>query len=107
MFSESSAMKIAACGCSVIGSSSSTCDIFGKCPCKVGYSGKKCDQCQIGYTKDRSGACIGIYLCFFFLPIYITLKYVLTKHVIVTQMDQTVSLATQHGSATVKETSKD
>ena len=50
-------MKIAACGCSSIGSSSSTCDFSGKCPCKVGYTGKKCDQCQNGYSKDRSGAC--------------------------------------------------
>ena len=60
LFSESTAMKIAACGCSTIGSSSSACDVFGKCPCKVGHSGKKCDQCQTGYNKDRSGACIGI-----------------------------------------------
>ena len=61
-FSESSAMRIAACGCSIIGSSSLACDFSGKCPCKVGYTGEKCDQCQSGYSKDRSGACIGIYL---------------------------------------------
>ena len=60
-FSESSAMRIAACGCSIIGSSSLACDFSGKCPCKVGYTGEKCDQCQSGYSKDRSGACIGIY----------------------------------------------
>ena len=106
MFSESSAMKIAACGCSVIGSSSSTCDIFGKCPCKIGYSGKKCDQCQIGYTKDRSGACIGNYPCFKCYQHY-PKECFKTKHVIVTQMDQTVSLATLHASATAKKTSKD
>lgn len=38
------------CNCDPIGSKSTICDkLTGRCSCKIGYSGAKCNQCSIGY----------------------------------------------------------
>ena len=37
------------CGCNKLGSKNERCDHQGKCYCKIGFKGKKCDQCQNGY----------------------------------------------------------
>ena len=43
--------KFAVCQCSVTGSLGSECDPNGKCMCKDGYDGDKCDQCKNGFEK--------------------------------------------------------
>ena len=49
------------CDCFAIGTKKNTaCDINGKCSCKVGYVGDKCDSCDNGYFKLSNGVCEGM-----------------------------------------------
>ena len=50
------------CNCFAIGTKKNTaCDaINGKCSCKVGYVGDKCDTCDNGYFKLLNGVCEGM-----------------------------------------------
>ena len=49
------------CDCFAIGTKKNTaCDINGKCTCKVGYVGDKCDTCDSGYFKLSNGVCEGM-----------------------------------------------
>ena len=41
--------SISACGCSSIGSNSTTCSSGGVCSCKTKYGGMKCTDCKAGY----------------------------------------------------------
>ena len=44
---------ITACDCNPDGGTSLACDSAGRCiPCKSGYTGEKCQDCQIGYYKS-------------------------------------------------------
>ena len=45
-----------ACQCSLIGTKN--CDVKGRCTCTDGYQGTKCDECQVGFAKNSTGACI-------------------------------------------------
>lgn len=45
------------CNCSLIGSSSISCDSIGKCSCLANFAGKTCDQCSPGYYMYPE--CIG------------------------------------------------
>ena len=47
------------CACNAEGSTSSECDSFGKCDCKNGYAGEKCNSCSDGYFTVE-GKCLGI-----------------------------------------------
>lgn len=38
--------------------------VTGQCPCKLGYSGKRCSECQENYYSDPLGRCIRKY-CYF------------------------------------------
>jgi hypothetical protein len=41
-----------ACNCNLEGSTGELCNsISGKCQCKAGYMGLKCDECEIGYFR--------------------------------------------------------
>ena len=43
------------CNCDINGGLSFRCDFNGKCDCKTGYSGDKCDSCKPGfYDEDRT-----------------------------------------------------
>ncbi|CAH1980446.1 unnamed protein product [Acanthoscelides obtectus] len=47
-----------ACNCDQVGSVELECDIEGKCRCRVGYKGDKCDRCALGYDGyPRCEAC--------------------------------------------------
>ncbi|CAH2013089.1 unnamed protein product, partial [Acanthoscelides obtectus] len=47
-----------ACNCDQVGSVELECDIEGKCRCRVGYEGDKCDRCALGYDGyPRCEAC--------------------------------------------------
>ena len=54
------------CNCFAIGTKKNTaCDaINGKCSCKVGYVGDKCDTCDNGYFKLSNGFCEGLHFSF-------------------------------------------
>ena len=52
-----------ACQCSLFGTKN--CNAQGRCICADGYEGTKCDECQVGFAKNTTGACIGK---IFFVP---------------------------------------
>ena len=52
-----------ACNCDAGGSQHTACDDNGKCSCKAGYAGEKCDVCARGFYKKLDGfpyICSGI-----------------------------------------------
>ena len=52
-----------ACNCDTAGSSDAACDNNGRCSCRTGYVGGKCDVCARGLYKKWNGfryICSGI-----------------------------------------------
>ena len=52
-----------ACNCDTAGSQDSSCDNNGRCTCKAGYAGGKCNACASGFYKKWTGfqyICSGI-----------------------------------------------
>ncbi|XP_069837240.1 laminin subunit gamma-2 [Dendropsophus ebraccatus] len=47
----------ATCSCHDKGSLSSQCDIFGRCSCKPGVMGEKCNRCQPGFHSLTEAGC--------------------------------------------------
>lgn len=47
------------CNCNRIGSFSKNCNEKGKCKCKTGFIGDKCDLCVNGYYSDYTKSCKG------------------------------------------------
>ena len=48
-----------ACNCDTVGSQDSACHVYGRCICKNGYAGQKCDVCAHGlYKKGNGSQCI-------------------------------------------------
>ncbi|XP_013970599.2 laminin subunit gamma-1 [Canis lupus familiaris] len=45
------------CHCSPVGSLSTQCDSYGRCSCKPGVMGEKCDRCQPGYHSLTEAGC--------------------------------------------------
>ncbi|KAB0376750.1 hypothetical protein FD755_011194 [Muntiacus reevesi] len=45
------------CHCSPVGSLSTQCDSYGRCSCKPGVMGDKCDRCQPGYHSLTEAGC--------------------------------------------------
>lgn len=45
------------CNCNVVGSLSTQCDRNGRCSCKPGVMGEKCDRCQPGYHSLTEAGC--------------------------------------------------
>ncbi|MBN3312115.1 LAMC1 protein, partial [Atractosteus spatula] len=45
------------CSCSAVGSLSTQCDNSGRCSCKPGVMGDKCDRCQPGYHTLTEAGC--------------------------------------------------
>uniref|UniRef100_A0A3Q1H167 Laminin, gamma 3 n=1 Tax=Acanthochromis polyacanthus TaxID=80966 RepID=A0A3Q1H167_9TELE len=45
------------CNCNINGSVSLQCDVEGKCACRVGVTGGKCDTCQAGFHSLGPGGC--------------------------------------------------
>ena len=52
-----------ACNCDTAGSPDTACDNNGRCSCRTGYAGGKCDACARGFYKTLNGfryICSGI-----------------------------------------------
>ncbi|XP_070408564.1 laminin subunit gamma-3 isoform X2 [Nothobranchius furzeri] len=45
------------CNCNINGSVSLQCDVEGRCLCRVGVTGEKCDTCQAGFHSLGPGGC--------------------------------------------------
>ncbi|XP_062973267.1 laminin subunit gamma-2 [Elgaria multicarinata webbii] len=45
------------CSCNPTGSTSIQCDIHGRCHCKPGVTGDKCDRCQHGFRSFSEAGC--------------------------------------------------
>lgn len=45
------------CNCNINGSVSLQCDVEGRCACRVGVTGGKCDTCQAGFHSLGPGGC--------------------------------------------------
>ncbi|XP_051697393.2 laminin subunit gamma-1 isoform X1 [Oryctolagus cuniculus] len=45
------------CHCSPVGSLSTQCDSYGRCSCKPGVTGDKCDRCQPGFHSLTEAGC--------------------------------------------------
>ncbi|CAJ1070265.1 laminin subunit gamma-3 isoform X1 [Xyrichtys novacula] len=45
------------CNCNINGSVSLQCDVEGRCACRVGVTGEKCDTCQAGFHSLGLGGC--------------------------------------------------
>ena len=47
------------CNCSKGVKDGKTCDITGKCDCKLNFAGDKCDKCADGYNDFHNGCKAG------------------------------------------------
>ncbi|XP_026061619.1 laminin subunit gamma-1 [Carassius auratus] len=59
-YRDPSGQRCLSCGCNPVGSVSTQCDNTGRCSCKPGVMGDKCDRCQPGYhtlTEAGCGSC--------------------------------------------------
>ncbi|XP_053267613.1 laminin subunit gamma-3 [Pleuronectes platessa] len=54
---ESSQEPCLPCNCDVDGSVSLQCDVEGRCACRVGVTGEKCDTCRAGFHSLGPGGC--------------------------------------------------
>ncbi|XP_056260145.1 laminin subunit gamma-3 [Seriola aureovittata] len=45
------------CSCNINGSVSLQCDVEGRCACRVGVTGEKCDTCRAGFHSLGPGGC--------------------------------------------------
>ena len=45
------------CNCHQNGSINSNCDNVGKCTCKMGFDGVKCDTCAKGFSGEKCETC--------------------------------------------------
>ncbi|XP_040915110.1 laminin subunit gamma-3 isoform X1 [Toxotes jaculatrix] len=45
------------CNCNINGSVSLQCDVEGRCACRVGVTGEKCDTCRAGFHSLGPGGC--------------------------------------------------
>ncbi|XP_060916773.1 laminin subunit gamma-3 [Labrus mixtus] len=45
------------CNCNINGSVGLQCDVEGRCACRVGVTGEKCDTCQAGFHSLGPGGC--------------------------------------------------
>uniref|UniRef100_A0A3P9DSU5 Laminin EGF-like domain-containing protein n=1 Tax=Maylandia zebra TaxID=106582 RepID=A0A3P9DSU5_9CICH len=45
------------CNCNVNGSVSLQCDVEGRCACREGVTGEKCNTCQAGFHSIGPGGC--------------------------------------------------
>uniref|UniRef100_A0A674JQ18 Laminin subunit gamma-1 n=1 Tax=Terrapene triunguis TaxID=2587831 RepID=A0A674JQ18_9SAUR len=45
------------CNCNAVGSLSTQCDNYGRCSCKSGVMGDKCDRCQPGFHSLSEAGC--------------------------------------------------
>nr|XP_014351267.1 PREDICTED: laminin subunit gamma-1 [Latimeria chalumnae] len=45
------------CNCNPVGSMSTQCDNYGRCTCKSGVMGDRCDRCQPGYHSLTEAGC--------------------------------------------------
>uniref|UniRef100_A0A7N6B0H3 Laminin, gamma 3 n=1 Tax=Anabas testudineus TaxID=64144 RepID=A0A7N6B0H3_ANATE len=45
------------CNCNIYGSVSLQCDVEGRCACRVGVTGEKCDTCRAGFHSLGPGGC--------------------------------------------------
>ncbi|KFO19671.1 Laminin subunit beta-3 [Fukomys damarensis] len=53
-----------ACDCDFRGTEDPGCDkVSGRCLCRAGFTGRRCDQCQRGYC-DRYPVCVACHSCF-------------------------------------------
>uniref|UniRef100_A0A8C2A6V2 Laminin, gamma 1 n=1 Tax=Cyprinus carpio TaxID=7962 RepID=A0A8C2A6V2_CYPCA len=53
----SSGQRCLSCSCNPVGSLSTQCDNTGRCSCKPGVMGDKCDRCQPGYHTLTAAGC--------------------------------------------------
>ncbi|XP_066536763.1 laminin subunit gamma-1 [Hoplias malabaricus] len=56
-YRESSSQRCLPCSCNPMGSLSIQCDNTGRCSCKPGVMGDKCDRCQPGYHTLSEAGC--------------------------------------------------
>ena len=49
--------SVSECECNIDGSTILECNDNGKCTCKDGFEGKKCDTCKVGFTGSKCDAC--------------------------------------------------
>ncbi|XP_012681774.2 laminin subunit gamma-1 [Clupea harengus] len=56
-YRESSGSRCLPCSCNSVGSLSTQCDATGRCSCKPGVMGDKCERCQPGYHTLTEAGC--------------------------------------------------
>ncbi|XP_072544365.1 laminin subunit gamma-1 [Salminus brasiliensis] len=56
-YRDTSSQRCLPCSCNPVGSLSTQCDTTGRCSCKPGVMGDKCDRCQPGYHTLTEAGC--------------------------------------------------